>query len=48
MNRTYQPISRGTAGTSLTKARHAICRAQMRPVVGQCQWNKSARTGCLA
>jgi hypothetical protein len=47
MNRTYQNITRSKAGTSFTKARLAICCAQMRPVVAQ-QWHKSTRAGCLA
>lgn len=45
MNRNYQLITRGTAGTSFTKARLAICCAQMRPVVAQ--WHKSMGSGYL-
>jgi hypothetical protein len=46
MNRTNQNITRSTAGTSFTKARLAICCAQMRPVVAQ--WHKSTGAGSLA
>jgi hypothetical protein len=46
MNRIYKNITRSSAGTSFTKARLAICCAQMRPVVAQ--WHKSTRAGCLA
>jgi hypothetical protein len=45
MNRNYKLITRGTAGTSFTKARPAICCAQMRPVVAQ--WHKSTGAGYL-